>query len=219
MFLVDAENPGVRIGRSIPTIDRAIDGGHPHVSFDNCTVNESAVLGTAGEGFRYAQVRLGPARLTHCMRWLGLARRANDVALDRASRRELFGAQLGHLGLAQELLAQNVVDIETSSAIIAQTARLLSTDAKAGSAMSSIAKVHSADAIFRVIDRSMQLCGGDGMSDDLPLVSYLNEVRPFRVYDGSTETHKWAIARRALKSRRREIEAGAKVLDVVPGGE
>lgn len=219
MFLVDSDNPGVRIGRSIPTIDRVIDGGHPYVHFENCAVEESAVLGAPGEGFRYAQVRLGPARLTHCMRWLGLARRANDVALDRASRRQLFGHLQGDLGLAQELLAQNIVDIETSSAIIARTARLLADDPKAGSAMSSIAKVHTGDAIFRVIDRSMQLCGGDGMSDDLPLASYLNEVRPFRVYDGSTETHKWAIARRALKARQREVAAGAQILDAVPASE
>lgn len=218
MFLVDADAPGVRIGRPIHTMDRAIAGGHPYVSFDGVEVGEDAVLGEAGLGFRYAQVRLGPARLTHCMRWLGLARRSLDVALDRVSRRSLFGSRLGDLGLAQELIARSVIDIETSDAIITRTAQLLEDDPRQGSAMSSIAKVHCADAVFAVIDRAMQLCGGDGMSDELPLLSYLHEVRPFRVYDGSTETHKWAIARRALHRRERAVRDGAEPrLDGIDG--
>jgi acyl-CoA dehydrogenase len=208
MLLVDMDNPGVRVGRDIHAIDRAIAGGHPHVHFEECFVPDDAVLGEPGEGFRYAQVRLAPARLTHCMRWLGLARRAHDIALDRADRRELFGSPLRELGIAQALLAESVIDIETSDAIIDKTAALLAAGERAGSSLSSVAKVHVSDAVFRVIDRSMQLCGGDGMTDQLPLAGYLNEVRPFRVYDGSNETHKWAIARRASKARRREVEQG-----------
>ena len=220
MFLVDMDNPGIRVGAPIQTIDRAIDGGHPHVFFQDCFVPDTAVLGAVGEGFRYAQVRLGPARLTHCMRWLGLARRAHDIALDRTERRELFGSQLNQLGLAQELIAQSSIDIETSDAIITKTAEALASDPKAGSALSSIAKVHCSEAIFRVIDRSIQLCGGDGVSDQLPLASYLNEVRPFRIYDGSNETHKWAIARRSSSRRRKQVEAGAPYLaDVHDGSE
>ena len=209
MFLVDMDNPGVRVGELIHTIDRTIGGGHPHVYFQDCAVPDSAVLGEAGLGFKYAQVRLGPARLTHCMRWLGLARRSLDIALDRTGRRKIFGAPISELGLAQELIAQSVIDIETSAAIITRTAQLLAEDAKAGSAMSSVAKVHCSEAVYRVIDRCVQLCGGDGVSDGLPLAQYLNEVRPFRIYDGSNETHKWAIARRAAARRRKEVEAGA----------
>jgi acyl-CoA dehydrogenase len=208
MFLVDMDNPGLHVGESIHTIDRYIDGGHPHVYFERCEVDDGAVLGEVGQGFRYAQVRLGPARLTHCMRWLGLARRSLDIALDRAERRELFGAPMRELGLAQHLLAESVIDIETSDAIITKTAALLETDPRAGSAMSSIAKVHCSEAINRVIDRSIQLCGGDGVSDGLPLAQFLNDVRPFRIYDGPNETHKWAIARRASSARRRAVEAG-----------
>jgi acyl-CoA dehydrogenase len=208
LFLVDMDHPGVRVGESIHTVDRTIDGGHPHVYFEDCTVPADAVLGEVGLGFKYAQVRLGPARLTHCMRWLGLARRSLDIALDRAERREIFGAPLKHLGLAQELIAQCEIDIETSDAIITKTAELLATDPKAGSAMSSIAKVHCSESVFRVIDRCIQICGGDGVSDGLPLAQYLNEVRPFRIYDGSNETHKWAIARRASSRRRKAVEAG-----------
>ena len=107
------------------------------------------------------------------------------------------------------------MDLETSDAIITKTAALLETDAKAGSALSSVAKAHTSEAVYRVIDRSLQLCGGDGVTNSLPLASYLNEVRAFRIYDGSNETHKWAIARRASAGRRREVEAGAPFLATV----
>ena len=217
MLLVDMDNPGIRIGEQIHAIDRAIAGGHPHVHFEDCFVADDAVLGAPGEGFRYAQVRLGPARLTHCMRWLGLARRSLDIVLDRIEEREIFGHRIAELGIAQDMIAQSVVDIETSDAIITKTAALLESDPKAGSAMSSIAKVHCSEAVFRVIDRAIQLCGGDGVTDRLPLASYMNEVRPFRIYDGSNETHKWAISRRASSRRRAEVAAGAERMDVVAG--
>ncbi|WP_243399619.1 acyl-CoA dehydrogenase family protein [Arthrobacter glacialis] len=208
IFLVPMDTPGVRLGAPIHTTDRYLPGGHPHVHFDGVHVPGSAVLGEVGLGFTYAQLRLGPARLTHCMRWLGLARRAMDIMLDRANTREIFGAHLSQLGIAQEMIAQSCIDLETSDAIIAKCASLLAVDPKAGSALSSMAKVHCSEAVYRVIDRAVQLCGGDGVSDGLPLAQYLNEVRPFRIYDGSTETHKWAIARRAVSSRRRAVEGG-----------
>jgi len=215
MFLLPLDAPGVTIGPDIRTIEGAIAGGHPYVSFDGCLVPDDDVLGGPGQGFRYAQVRLGPARLTHCMRWLGLARRAHDTALDRANGRELFGSRLRDLGVAQALLADSVIDLETSDAIIDKTARVLADDARAGEALSSVAKVHCSEAVYRVIDRAVQLCGGDGVTDALPLIQYLNEVRPFRIYDGSSETHRWAIARRAASARSREVQAGAARLDEV----
>ncbi|UOR01311.1 acyl-CoA dehydrogenase family protein [Leucobacter allii] len=215
MFLVDMDAPGVRIDDVLHTIDRAIIGGHPHVRFDGVVVAPDRVLGAVGEGFRYAQVRLGPARLTHCMRWLGLARRALDIALDRAAKRELFGSRLNELGLAQGLIADAVIDIETSAAIVERTARLLADDPRAGTALSSVAKVHCSEAIHRVVDRAIQLVGGDGVSEQLPLAGYLNEVRPFRIYDGSSETQRWAIARRASRNRAREIAAGEPERDLL----
>lgn len=205
MFLVPMDAAGVRIGEPIHTIDRYIDGGHPHLHFDEVEVPIENVLGEVGRGFRYAQVRLGPARLTHCMRWLGLARRSLDIALDRAEARELFGSQLRDLGLAQGLIADAVIDIETSHAIIDRAAALLESDPRAGSAMSSVAKVHCSEAVGRVIDKAVQICGGDGVSDALPLAQFMNEVRPFRIYDGSNETHRWAIAKRASNARKRSV--------------
>lgn len=217
MFLVDRDTPGLEVGDSINTVDRTIAGGHPYVHFTDVRVPESAVLGASGQGFAYAQVRLAPARLTHCMRWLGLARRALDTALDRCEHREVFGDILARQGLAQELIAQSVIDIETSDAMITKTSLVLETDHKQAGSLSSIAKVYCSEAVYRVIDRAVQLCGGDGVSDELPLIQYLNEVRPFRIYDGATETHKFAISRRASSKRRKEVAAGEPRRDIVGG--
>ena len=200
MFLVDAENPGLHVARVIDAMDRSFPGGHCEVAFEDCRVSDDAVLGEVGEGYRYAQVRLAPARLTHCMRWLGLARRAHDIALDRASEREAFGHKLGELGMVQALIADNVIDLETSRALILRCAWTIDTGGHAGRD-SSIAKAHVGDAVGRIVDRSVQICGSLGVSHDLPLARITAEVRPFRIYDGPTETHKWAIARRVLRER------------------
>jgi acyl-CoA dehydrogenase len=202
MFLVDAANPGVQIERVVDAIDRSFPGGHAEVAFDDCVVGEEAVLGEVGLGYRYAQVRLAPARLTHCMRWLGLARRALDIALDRANSREAFGSRLGELGMVQRMIAESVLDLQTSRLLIWHCAWALDRGERA-SDESSIAKVHVAEAVYRVADRAVQICGSLGVSGDLPLARYLNEMRPFRIYDGPTETHQWAIARRALRDRSR----------------
>jgi acyl-CoA dehydrogenase len=200
MFLVDADNPGWRVERVMDVIDRSFPGGHAEVVLDDCFVTDDAILGEAGLGFRYAQVRLAPARLTHCMRWLGLARRALDIALDRTAERELFGSPLGELGMAQQLIADSVIDLETSRAVIWQAAWALDNGAP-GRHETGVAKAHVAEAVNRVVDRAMQLTGGYGMSGESPLGRFLAEIRPFRVYDGPTETHRWAIARRALRRR------------------
>lgn len=210
MLLVPMDSPGLSVPRQIHTTDRAIGGGHPHVLFDEVRVGDAEVLGEPHQGFRYAQVRLGPARLTHCMRWLGLATRAQSIALERANEREIFGAKLADQGIAQVMIADNEIDVESSRSIIERTAVLLDSDPKAGAHLSSIAKVHCSEAVHRIIDRAVQLCGGDGVSTDLPLAQYLNEVRPFRIYDGSSETHRWAIARRAAQRQSRATERTAQ---------
>jgi acyl-CoA dehydrogenase len=200
MFLVDADNPGFRVERTIDALDRSFPGGHGEVVFDDCRVGDDAVLGEVGEGFRYAQVRLAPARLTHCERWLGAARRAHDFALDRAAEREAFGGRLGELGMVQRYLAESEIDIATSRALIWRCAWALDRGAP-GRHESSVAKAHVAEAVDRVVDRSVQICGALGVSGDAPLARLTDELRPFRIYDGPTETHLWAIARRALRKR------------------
>jgi acyl-CoA dehydrogenase len=202
MFLVDEDNPGWHVERIVDALDRSFPGGHAEVVFDKCEVGDDAVLGEVGAGFRYAQVRLAPARLTHCMRWLGLARRALDIALDRAAEREAFGSKLAELGMVQASIADSVIDLETSRGLIHRCAWILD-EGQSGNRESSIAKAHVAEAVGRVVDRSVQICGSLGVSGDLPLARILAEVRPFRIYDGPTETHKWSIARRALRERDR----------------
>jgi acyl-CoA dehydrogenase len=207
MFLVDSDNPGMRIERLIDAPDRSFPGGHAEVVFDDCHVSDDAVLGEVSHGYRYAQVRLAPARLTHCMRWLGLACRAHDFALDRASEREAFGSRLGELGMVQQMIADSVLDIDTSRLLIWHCAWKLDSGQRGGRE-SSVAKAHVAEAVNRVVDRAVQICGSLGVSGDTPLARYLAELRPFRIYDGPTETHKWAIARRALRERARASTDG-----------
>lgn len=203
MFFVDADNPGMRIVRHIETLDESLFGGHIEIEFDNCVVPEEAVLGSVDEGYRYAQVRLGPARMTHCMRWLGIARRAQDIAVARAADRRLFGSRLGDLGMVQAMLADNEIDIAASRGLIRQACWELDRGESAAQA-TAIAKTFSAEAIYRVVDRSLQVCGSLGVSGDLLLGRFLREVRPFRIYDGPSETHRWAIARRLVKAATKE---------------
>lgn len=207
MFLVDADNPGMRITRTLEVTDRVFAGGHAEVLFEDCRVGDEAVLGAVGEGFRYAQVRLSPARLTHCERWLGAARRALDFAVDRAAEREAFGAPLAEQGMVQRSIAESVIDIESSRALIWRCAWALDRGEPARHE-SSIAKAHVGEAVWRVVDRAIQICGALGVSGDAPLARLMNEVRPLRIYDGPTETHLWAIARRTVKSRAAAVAGG-----------
>lgn len=199
MFLVDAATPGFVRKRDIDTLDVSMYGGHSELVFDNLEVGEDAVLGEVDKGFEYAQVRLGPARMTHCMRWLGTARRAADLAAERAATRKAFGGRLGDLGMVQQLIADNEIDIETSRAITLKACWELDTSAPSAQ-MTSIAKTYVAEAVNRVVDRSFQICGALGVSGDAPLSRLYREVRPFRIYDGPSETHRWAIARRAMRT-------------------
>ncbi len=207
MFLVDADNPGMRVVRDLDTLDEGLFGGHSEVLFDNCVVGPDDVLGEVDRGFEYAQVRLAPARLTHCMRWLGIARHAHDIAVDWAATRKAFGGVLGDLGMVQQLVADSEIDIAASRALIRHTAAVLDSGARGGTE-SSIAKTFVAEAVNRVVDRAVQITGALGISGDVLLSRYLREVRPFRIYDGPSEVHRWAIARRAISLRRRAIEAG-----------
>lgn len=203
MFLVDLDNPGLTIDRIVPAMDRTFAGGHAEIVFNGCYVTDDAVLGEVGRGFHYAQIRLAPARLTHCMRWLGIARRALDIAIHWANTREAFGSRLAELGMVQQMIADSVIDLQTSRLLIYHCAWVLD-QGSAGRHESSIAKAHVAEAVNRVVDRAVQICGSLGVSGDTPLARYVTEVRPFRIYDGPTETHKWAIARRALREHNRD---------------
>ncbi|MFH8572964.1 acyl-CoA dehydrogenase family protein [Streptomyces sp. NPDC017993] len=206
MFLVDADTPGMKIVRNIDTLDQGLFGGHSEIVFDGCEVPDSAVLGKVDEGFGYAQVRLGPARMTHCMRWLGVARRAQDIALERAADRSAFGKPLAELGMVQQLLADSEIDIETSRAVLWRACWELD-QGRSAAQHTSIAKTYVSEAVNRVVDRAVQVCGALGISGDAPLSRLYREVRPFRIYDGPSETHRWAIAKRAVRTARERRSA------------
>jgi len=198
MFLIDADTPGLRIVRHIDTLDEGFFGGHCELEFEDVFVEDDAVLGEVDRGFEYAQVRLAPARLTHCMRWLGIARRAQQIAVDRAGERELFGSRLGDLGMVQAMIADSEIDLAASRLLIWQACAELDEGGSAAQS-SSIAKTFVAEAVGRVVDRALQVCGALGVSGDILLSRYHREVRPFRIYDGPSETHRWAIAKRRLR--------------------
>lgn len=199
MFLAPADTPGITVGRHVGTMDKSMLGGHGEVFFEDAFVPDDSVLGGVDEGFRYAQVRLGPARMTHVMRWLGSARRAHEVAVTYSSERQVFGARLSSLGMTQQAIADNEIDLAATRALLREACRELDKGGHA-SASTSIAKTFAAEAIFRVVDRSMQMCGGLGVSDDLPIARIAREVRPFRIYDGPSEVHRWSIAKRAVRT-------------------
>ncbi|MCP2242388.1 acyl-CoA dehydrogenase family protein [Lentzea aerocolonigenes] len=209
MFLVDAGTPGMSIVRDIETLDEGLFAGHSEIVFDECVVGDDQVLGAVGHGFEGAQVRLGPARITHCMRWLGAARRAQDAALERAGSRMAFGSVLGDLGMVQQMLADSEIDIEASRALILRTAWELDTGSTAAQ-LTSVSKTFVAEAVNRVVDRAVQICGALGISAaDAPLARLFREVRPFRIYDGPSETHRFAIARRAVRPYRQPSASAA----------
>jgi acyl-CoA dehydrogenase len=195
MFLVDLPDPAIRIERILNTIDSSMPGGHAVVKIDNLRVPADQMLGESGEGFKYAQVRLSPARLSHCMRWHGAATRANEIATAYVCRREAFGKLLiDHEGVGFQL-ADNLIDLKQAELMIDWCADVLDTGSL-GTAESSMAKVAVSDALFRVADRCVQVMGGSGVTEDTIVEQVFREVRAFRIYDGPTEVHKWSLARK-----------------------
>lgn len=198
MFLVPADTPGYRFLRNVPVMGEHGNVGHGEVDFDHVRVPDSAILGRAGDGFRLAQIRLGPARLTHCMRWLGIAQRALDIAVDYAKERAAFGKKLADQQSIQWMIADSEIELHASRLMVLQAGWAH----EQGSEIrheSSICKVFVAEAVNRIIDRAVQICGALGVSGDTPLEHFYREARAFRIYDGPSEVHRMVIARDVLK--------------------
>lgn len=198
MLMTPADRSGVQVTRHIATIDRSMLGGHCEVTFTDVLVPDADVLGEVDEGFRYAQVRLGPARMTHVMRWSGAARRAHEVAVEHVAARRAFGGRLADLGMVHQQIADSEIDLAATRALLLEACRELDDGGRAAES-TSIAKTFAAEALNRVVDRAVQLCGGLGVSRELPVAKVARELRPFRIYDGPSEVHRWAIARRAIR--------------------
>lgn len=197
MFLVDMDAPGFSIKRILNTLDSNSPGGHAEVEFHDVRVSPDRILGEVGKGFRYAQVRLAPARLTHCMRWLGAARRCHAIATDYARKRQAFGRAIGeHQGVGF-MLADNETDIGLCRLAIWHAAWMLDQGNQAR-LETSMYKVYCSEALGRVVDRSLQILGGMGITDDTVVERIYRDIRPFRIYDGPSEVHRFAIARTIL---------------------
>ncbi len=195
LFLVDLPDPAVRVERVLDTIDSAMPGGHAVVAINELRVPADQMLGDPGAGFQLAQIRLAPARLTHCMRWLGACTRAHEIATDYACRRHAFGkALIDHEGVGF-MLAENLIDLKQSEVMIDWCADVLDSGAL-GTAESSMAKVGVSEALMRVADRCVQVMGGTGVTGDTIVEQVFREVRAFRIYDGPTEVHKWSLAKK-----------------------
>ncbi len=195
LFLVDLPEPAIRIERVLDTIDSSMPGGHSLVAIEGLRVPGEQMLGAAGDGFRLAQVRLSPARLSHCMRWLGGCIRANGIASDYANRRHAFGKPLvDHEGVGF-MLAENLIDLKQAELMIDWCADVLD-GGSLGTIESSMAKVAVSEALMRVADRAVQVMGGSGVSGDTIVEQMFREIRAFRIYDGPTEVHKWSLAKK-----------------------
>ena len=198
MFLADMDQPGIELLRMMDSLDSCFTGGHGVLRFTNLRVPADDVLGEIGKGFRYAQVRLAPARLTHCMRWLGQARRAHDEALRHARTREAFGKRLGeHQGVGFQL-ADNLMDLHNARLNIWHCAWVLD-QGEHGNRESSMAKVQCSEACWRVLDRCVQILGGQGVTGETVVMRIFKDMRAFRIYDGPSEVHRHSLANKILK--------------------
>ncbi|WP_306363823.1 acyl-CoA dehydrogenase family protein [Nocardia sp. CC227C] len=198
LFLAEGDTPGIVIERVMNTMDRNYVGGHAVVRFDNLKLPKDAVLGETGQALRYAQLRLAPARLTHCMRWLGAAERAQAIAVDYAKTRTAFGKPIGEHQGVSFMLADNEIALHQCRLTIWHACWLMDQGEKARHE-SSIAKSYVSEELFKVTDRCVQVLGGIGISDETVVEMIFRDMRAFRLYDGPTEVHKYAIGRKILR--------------------
>ena len=200
MFLSDMNASGIVLERTMGSLDSCFPGGHGVVRFEGLRVPAANVLGEVGKGFKYAQVRLSPARLTHCMRWLGAARRAHDVAIDYARRRHAFGKPIGEHEGVGFMIADNDMDLHVARLAIWHCAWVLD-HGELGLHESSRAKVIVSEATWRVVDRCVQILGGQGVTEETVVARIFADLRAFRIYDGPSEVHRFSIAKRVLRGK------------------
>lgn len=201
LFIVDKDTPGFRVVRQIGVMGSDGPGGHCELTFENVEVSEAQILGSVGQGFQLAQARLGPARLSHCMRWLGMAQRALDIATERAQNREAFGKRLADHEAVQWMLADSATEIHAGHLMTLHAAWLIE-QGQDSRHYTSMAKLYVSEILGKVIDRAIQICGSLGYSTDLPLERYYRDARAARIVDGPSEVHRMVIARNTLKGTR-----------------
>jgi alkylation response protein AidB-like acyl-CoA dehydrogenase len=205
MILVPLDNPGYRLIRNISIMgDEGEDYlSHGEVEFTNCRVPKSYLIGEEGQGFTLAQVRLGPGRIHHCMRWIGICERALGMMCDRAMSRELNpGKFLSGQQTIQNWIAESAAEIKASRLLVLHTAEKIEKEgAKAAKEDISTIKFFVSDVLMKVLDRAIQVHGALGITDDTLLSFWYRHERGARIYDGPDEVHKSVLAKSILKSR------------------
>ena len=199
-FLFDRDQPGWRIVRRIPIMGPEEHGGHCEIEFDGLEIPDEHRLMSVGDGLKATQIRLGTARLTHCMRWLGLSRRCLDIAADYVGERESQGKRLAERESVQMKLGHCAMQIEIGRLLTMKAATLLDKGDFARKEI-SMAKVHVADTLHLCADSAIQLCGARGYSKDTPLEWIYRYARQARLVDGATEVHQQVLARHFMEER------------------
>ena len=200
MILVPMDAPGVQVVRTLPVFGHDAGGGHCETLYENVRLPASNLLGEEGGGFAIAQARLGPGRIHHCMRAIGLAEKAVELMCERAWVRSPFGKPLAEQGVVQDRIAESRIEIEQARLLTLKAAWLMDTVGNKGARFEIAAiKVVAARLATTVIDRAIQLFGGAGVSDDWPLAAMYTHARTLHLVDGPDEVHKQQIARRELR--------------------
>ena len=205
MFVVDADAPGVQIVRDVATMEHPHEsfrlyGNHAEIRYTDVRLGPEALLGARGAGFQIAQQRLGPGRIHHCMRWLGVARRAFDMLCERALYREAHGAVLAGHETIQNWIADSEAEMTAARLMTLHAAWKMDTQGTAAARKEiSMIKFYGAGVLHDVIDRALQAHGGLGYSTDLPLEAMYRAARAARLYDGPDEVHRVSVARQVLR--------------------
>ena len=209
MMVVPLDTPGVKVVRGLPVFGYQDREGHAEVIFEDVRVPKSALLAGEGDGFMISQARLGPGRIHHCMRAIGVAERALDLMIDRAQSRVTFGQPIANRSNIQDWIAESRMEIEMARLLTLKAAYLMDTAGNKGARTEiSAIKVVAPNVALKVIDRAIQVHGGGGVSDDFPLAKMYAHMRTLRLADGPDEVHKMTIARQEL--RRRDAGWGKK---------
>lgn len=199
LFIVENDNPGFEIVREVPVIGDHFIGGHCEVRYTECRVPKENLLGGRGEGFKLAQLRLGPGRITHAMRWLGVCHRSLEMMIDYSLKREAFGKKLADFGTTQTFIADSAAEIQAARLMTLHAAWLLDQGSEARKEISLI-KYYGANVLHRVIDRAIQIHGALGVTGDTLLEGFYREARTARIYDGPDEVHQMVVSRSLIKA-------------------
>jgi acyl-CoA dehydrogenase len=200
MILVQRDTPGVRIERHLPIFGYQDQHGHSQILFDDVRVPASHLLGEEGDGFKISQARLGPGRIHHAMRAIGMAERALALMVDRAKSRRAFGALLSEQGTVQDAIARSRIEIDQVRLYVYKTAWLIDRYGAKGAAIEIAGiKVAAPAVATAVIDRAIEVFGGAGVGDDTPLPYFYAWARVLRIVDGPDAVHRRSVARRELR--------------------